>query len=157
MSLRFAAGSLVDTLDRTMGHPTGLRLTPAGAPWDPASAPGGAWRIPLLDDGGEEAGAVVADLGAVVLLGGWLIMLPPGSMQEQIAAGQPSEQVREAYAEVVNVLRGEINNTGLNPHVVPGPLAPYEDGPAWQAAPANRLDLHAETGFVTIRIAFLGR
>lgn len=157
MSLRFAAGSLVDTLDRTLGHPTGLRLAPPGESWDPASAPAAAWRIPLLDDAGEEVGAVVADLGAVVLLGGWLIMLPPGSMQEQVAEGSPSEQVREAYAEVVNVLRGEINNTRLNPHVVPGPLAPYGDGPAWQAAPANRLDLRADTGLVTIRIAFLGR
>lgn len=157
MSLRFAAGSLVDNLDRTLGHPTGLQLAPAGKPWDPASAPGGAWRIPLLDDGGEEVGAVVADLGTVVRLGGWLIMLPPGSMHEQIAEGRPSEQVREAYAEVVNVLRGEINNTSLNPHVVPGPLAPYEDGPDWQAAPANRLDLHTDAGLVTLRIAFLGR
>jgi len=157
MSLRFAAGSLVDTLDRTMGHPTGLRLADAGTPWDPAASPGGAWRIPLLDDGGEEVGAVVADLGAVVLLGGWLIMLPPGSMSEQVDEGRPSEPVREAYAEVVNVLRGEINNTRLNPHVVPGPLAPYGDGPDWQAAPATRLDLDADTGLGRIRIALLGR
>ncbi len=157
MSLKFAVGTLIDTLDRTLGQPAGYDPAPAGPAWDPATAPVGAWRIPLLDDEGEEVGSVVADLGSVVLLGGSLIMLPESSMREQVADRCPSSPVLEAYAEVVNVLRSVINNIHRNPHVVPGRLGPYDEGADWQAAPTSQLDLVANSALGPIRLAFLGR
>jgi hypothetical protein len=157
MSLRFAAGILMETLDRTLGQPVGYGLAPEGPAWNPPAASDDAWRIPLLDDDGEEAGIVVADLGTVVLLGGALIMLPESSMKEQMADRRPSSPVLEAYAEVVNVLRGVVNNTHRNPHTAPGPLVPGGAGPGWPDDPKLRLDLVADSPLGPARLTIRSR
>jgi hypothetical protein len=157
MSLKFAPGMLIDTLDRTLGRTIDLAPVPAESAWDAAAPAIGAWRLPMLDDSGDEIGIVVADTGAVVFLGGTLIMLPENSMREQVADGQPSPPVLEAFAEVVNVLRGVVSNTQRNPHVVPGQLEPGGAGAGWRADPRTRLDLGAETPIGPIRLSFLSR
>jgi len=154
MSLRFAAGVLLDTLDRTLGQPAGYNPAPEGPAWDPPAASDDVWRIPLLDDEGTEVGVVVADLRTVVLLGGSLIMLPESSMREQVADGSPSPPVLEAFAEVVNVLRGVVNNTHRNLHTVPGPLAAGGAGPGWPDDPKLRLDLVADSPLGPARLSF---
>ncbi|MBK7701462.1 MAG: hypothetical protein IPI34_00525 [bacterium] len=157
MSLKFAPGMLIDTLDRTLGRTLDLAPVPAESAWDAVSPTAGTWRLPMLDDSGDEIGIVVADTGAVVLLGGTLIMLPESSMREQVADGQPSPPVLEAYAEVINVLRGVVNNTQRNPHVVPGLLEPGGAGAGWRVDPQTRLDLAAETPIGAVRLSFLSR
>ncbi len=157
MILRFAAEILMETLDRTLGQSIGYGLAPEGPAWDPPAAADDAWRIPLLDDDGEEAGIVVADLGTVVLLGGSLIMLPEISMKEQMAERSPSPPVLEAFAEVVNVLRGVVNNTHRNPHTAPGPLAPGGAGSGWPDDPKLRLDLVADSPLGPVRLTFRSR
>ncbi|MBA4378565.1 MAG: hypothetical protein C0395_07950 [Gemmatimonas sp.] len=154
MSLRFSAGVLTDTLDRTLGQPAGYEPAPEGPAWDPPAASDKTWRIPLLNDAGSEVGVVVADLHTVVLLGGSLIMLPESSMREQVAEGSPSPPVLEAFAEVVNVLRGVVNNTNRNPHTVPGPLATGGAGPGWSDDPKLRLDLVADSPIGPARLSF---
>lgn len=154
MSLRFAAGVLIDTLDRTLGRVSGFGLAPAGSAWNPPASSDTVWRIPLLDDDGAEVGTVIADLRTLVLLGGSLIMLPNSSMAEQVADRCPTSPVLEAYAEVVNVLRGVINNTHRNPHTVPGELTPGGTGEGWPDDPKLRLDLVADSPLGPAHLTF---
>lgn len=66
----------------------------------------------LLDDDGQERGALVADLRAVYDLGGTLMGWTPQAIEQQYATGKLDTDASEGMNEVMNNLSGAINRVG---------------------------------------------
>lgn len=71
----------------------------------------------LLDDAGEVKAAIVMNLEATVRLAGGMLMEEEETLNAQIAAGEPSEDVMDTAAEVLNTLTSAVNKIKGNPHV----------------------------------------
>lgn len=141
---------VTDCLETLIGRDAGLR--PAEAPSDLSEPAPGSYLTMLSNDEGEVEGAIVVNLAAALHLGGTMIMLPVGALQEQAAEDKASEAVVDALGEIFNNLRGLINKTGDNPHTVPSPinmlwpLLEREEN-AWLAKAEERLDYTGQTPF----------
>ncbi len=99
-----------------------------------------------LDDDGHPAAALSADLRAAAFLGGTLMMLPSGRLEDSVDAGELDEIVVDALSEVFNNLTVPFNAVPGNSHVASKPasattqLLGSDDG-AWIANASKRLDL----------------
>ncbi|MFT7620547.1 MAG: hypothetical protein ACI97A_004204 [Planctomycetota bacterium] len=89
----------------------------------------------LIDDDDQTVGAVVADLTAAVSLGGQLMMLPVGGLEEQIEENSPSAIVIDAVSELFNNFTTVVNSLEENPHVrsrvAEDLMSLVEDGEDW--------------------------
>lgn len=70
----------------------------------------------IVDDFGAVSALIVADLPLAVFAGAALGLTPPDVAREMLAGRACSEPVREAFAEVLNVLSAVFNGPGA-PHV----------------------------------------
>jgi hypothetical protein len=105
------------------------------------------WFCRLLDDEGNDVGVIVADLLAVVGLGGALMMVPPTELEAQRTAKLPSEDVMSAMAEVANNLSATINQQAETLHVRVGPLEAMTGGSLdWVKKAALGLGLELAAG-----------
>jgi hypothetical protein len=105
------------------------------------------WFSRLIDDDGNDVGALVTDLMAAIGLGGALMMIPPQELDAQRAAQTPSEDVMSAVAEVMNNLSATINQMPEGPHVRVQPLEAMTDANlAWTKAAAHAMDLELDDG-----------
>jgi hypothetical protein len=105
------------------------------------------WFCRLIDDDGNDVGVVVADLLAVVGLGGALMMVPGAELEAQRTAKLPSEDVMSAMAEVANNLSATINQQAETLHVRVGPLEAMTDGSlSWVKKAALSLGLELAGG-----------
>jgi hypothetical protein len=84
----------------------------------------------LVDDDGNEVGAVLADIRATANLGGKLAGLPSSLIEEQSKTGVLSEAVTAAMSEVCNTLSGVLSRVSGNCNVRSTPLESF---------PADRL------------------
>jgi len=82
---------------------------------------GACWVSVLIDDEGQDVGAIVADRAAAIALGGALMALPPHELEAQRALAAPSEDIVSAMSEVANNLCETINQQpgGLQVRVKP--------------------------------------
>lgn len=109
----------------------------------------------VVNDQQEVLGAIVGDLRSTVMLGGGLMLMPQGDMQEQLTTGEPNEDVISAYSEVFNTLSGLISQMSGNPHVRATFLEPFDaKAHGWMVSPHLRLDLDDSMGG---RIAIMAR
>jgi hypothetical protein len=107
----------------------------------------------LLSDTDEVVGLIVMDLKATVFLGGTLMMLPRGELEQQLKQFSPGEDSVAASGEVCNSLSGALNEA-QNVHVRSGPLEKL-DPKAWDwiAEPAHRRDVEDSFGGRTAVLA----
>ncbi|MEM6960598.1 MAG: hypothetical protein AAF550_02500, partial [Myxococcota bacterium] len=112
------------------------------------------YHCPLLTDEDVLIGSLVCDIEAGVWLGGTLLMVPEGSIEEQISSKNPSEDVLEALSEVFNTLSSIFNDIEDNPHIRITKLEKFdpEKYPSLEQ-PLERIDLKC-TGLAG-RIAML--
>jgi len=105
------------------------------------------WISRLIDDEGQEVGAVIADLQATTGLGGALLMLVDAEIQAQRDARAPTEDVLSAMSEVSNNLSGTINQQPDSVHVRVKPLEPLNPATLeWGRAPSSVLELELGGG-----------
>ncbi len=105
------------------------------------------WFSRLLDDEGNDVGALVTDLAGAIGLGGALMMIPPSQLDAQRAAQTPSEDVMCAMAEVMNNLSATINQMPDALHVRVQALEAMTEGNlAWTKSAAQAMDLELEDG-----------
>lgn len=71
----------------------------------------------LLDDEGNERGAIILDLRAALLLGAGLLAVPRDEALRQLKENDPSEDALLATSEICNNLTGPINAVPGNAHV----------------------------------------
>jgi hypothetical protein len=109
---------------------------------------GPCWVSRLIDDEGHDVGAIIADLGATLSLGGTLMSLAEHELEAQRALGAPSEDVISAMSEVANNLCETINQSGrLQVRVKPiEPLAPGSLDWAENAGAGLELELSSGSG-----------
>jgi hypothetical protein len=74
-----------------------------------ASGLGIGWQTRLIDEAGNEVGAIVADQAATATLGGALMALPAHEIETQRAQEMPNQDVLGAMSEVANQLCETIN------------------------------------------------
>lgn len=101
------------------------------------------------DDAGNPVGAIVADLVATVSLGGKLMMLPQGGLEDQVDEGKADEMVVEAVSEVFNNLTSTMNRTPGNPHIRSDPATAVaalvgQDSGSWMKTASVRGDYSGE-------------
>jgi hypothetical protein len=105
------------------------------------------WFSRLIDDDGNDVGALVTDLFAATSLGGALMMIPAAELEAQRAAQTPSEDVMSAMAEVMNNLSATINHVPDGLHVRVRALEPMADGNLdWTKTAVQALDLELDDG-----------
>jgi hypothetical protein len=86
----------------------------------------------LLDDEGGEAGAILFDGQAIARLGGALLALAQGEVDDQASTGAPNPDVVAAASEICTHLTGPINDMPGNLHVRARALSPLEEPvPGW--------------------------
>ena len=134
----------------------------AGEPVDLSGISDGAYVSYLTDDVGAVVGAILADLPAALYLGGTLIMLPEGSLSEQLRSGEASEAALDGLSEVFNTLRSAVNHIPGNPHVCASTVIPLGESTAsdegeWLGAASERMDMVAELPLGEGRLTFLVR
>jgi hypothetical protein len=98
----------------------------------------------LIDDDGATVGALVADIPAVVYLGGTMLMVPEASQETMIKTKKVEEEVIDALAEVFNSMCSLINKIEANAHVRSTPASSFRDAEEedpWLAQPGARTDL----------------
>jgi hypothetical protein len=120
-----------------------------------SSALGPCWVSRLIDDEGQDVGAIVADFEATLCLGGGLMSSFAHEIEAQRELGQPSEEVIGAMSEVANNLCEAINNSGpLQVRVKP--IEPMVPGSLdWADTSGSRLEL--ELGGGVGRLLLLAR
>lgn len=101
----------------------------------------------LIDDDDNVIGGMIADLQALVRLGGGLLMMPDEVINEQLEAMEPEEDVIEAMSEVFNTASSLINEIEGNPHVRVTPVEPLKFSENdWLESPPLRIDMEHEDG-----------
>lgn len=95
----------------------------------------------LIDDTDRTIGLILMDLKATVFLGGTLMMLPRGELDQQLRSFSPGEDSIAASAEICNALTGAINGA-QEQHVRASALEKFDFRRAsWVTDPAHRRDL----------------
>jgi len=95
----------------------------------------------LIDDTDRTIGLILMDLKATVFLGGTLMMLPRGELEQQLRSFSPGEDSIAASAEICNALTGAINGA-QDQHVRASALEKFEfRRTSWVTDPAHRRDL----------------
>ncbi len=123
----------------------------------PAIQPG--WGSLLIDDDGNEVGCILGDLVSTVSLGGGLLMLPVGGLEDQVDEGEASEMAVSALGEVINVMTKTLNELEGNPHVrsMPAqPLSELANGRPWVQNPTSAASYQGKMLVGNGRIAILG-
>jgi hypothetical protein len=139
---RSAIGACLKTL---IGKKIGLREVRAAG--FPGKVKGRHWFSRLIDDDGNDVGALVTDLLGAVGLGGALMMIPPAELAAQRASQTPSEDVMSAVAEVMNNLSATINQVPESLHVRVQPLEALADGNLdWTKTAAQAIALELDDG-----------
>jgi hypothetical protein len=111
----------------------------------PPKQGGPCWLSRLIDDGDTEVGAIIADLGATLGLGGALMMIPAEELDAQRGSQTPSDDVTSAMSEVANNLSATINKQPAGAHVRVRPLELLTDQALdWIQTPALALELEIE-------------
>ena len=148
---------VLDTIETMLGKNPGM--VAGGDAIDLAKPPAGTYLVPLNSEAGEIVGAIIANIGATVYLGGSLIMMPEGGLGDQVRSNEPEEVVLEAFEEVINMLRGVVSKAEGNQRVTPGEARPLKKGgdDDWVAESANRLDLSGSVSFGPVQLAIVGR
>ena len=139
------ANQVGDVLEMLVGDPISFNeIEPAKQQTPAQLAKHKMWISRLVNDQDEIVGAVLCDLEAVVNMGGTMMMLPAGSLKEMRQKKNPSAEVIDATAEVINTLTSLINNESRNTHVRSTPLENFtgKEEP-WLGGPADRKDYHA--------------
>ena len=108
------ADSLNSLLEMLLGESADVDCREGGDPVDSLAKPYGSL---LLDDNDEVVGVILADLTAAVSLGGQLMMLPVGGLEDQIEENDPTNLVIDAVSEVFNNVTVTMNTIEGNPHV----------------------------------------
>jgi hypothetical protein len=122
MSYRFPESTAVTKLlGDLIGAPLAMGETEDAVAIDRLSRP---YACICLDDSGHPVGAMVADIGATVSLGGQLMMLPEASLTDQLRTKTPSEDVVSAMSEIFNNITTTLNHIEGNPHVRSTPAKP---------------------------------
>ncbi|MFW5740597.1 MAG: hypothetical protein ACOC1F_09545, partial [Myxococcota bacterium] len=86
----------------------------------------------LLDDDDNLVGALMLDMRGANNLGGKLMMIPDGTIDEMIANREVSEETLDGASEVLNTLSSCVNKIRRNPHVRTTPARPWEpDQDGW--------------------------
>lgn len=134
----------------------------AGEGLDLVNPRAGTYITYLKGPDGAVEGAVVTDLIATLYLGGRLLLLPENALSRMVAAGEASEAVLDGLSEVVNELRGLLNQIAVNPHVTPTEPSRYDvpspdDEAGWVLAPTRRADFSGATDLGTGYLTILGR
>ncbi|MEI9937575.1 MAG: hypothetical protein WDO69_10185 [Pseudomonadota bacterium] len=103
----------------------------------PPKQVGPCWLSRLVDNEGNEVGAIVTDLAATIGLGGTLMMFPAEQLEAQRKEGAPTEEVISAMDEVANNLSATINQQPEGLHVRVKSLEPFTlDTLDWSGRPA---------------------
>ncbi len=108
------AESLNSLLEMLLGEDLGVSCAEGGVDLGSIKKPYGSL---LIDDTDEVVGVILADLTAAVSLGGQLMMLPVGGLEDQIDEKDPTALVIDAVSEVFNNLTVTMNTIEGNPHV----------------------------------------
>jgi hypothetical protein len=104
----------------------------------------------VLDDSDRVVGMILMDLKATVFLGGTLMMLPRGEIEQQLKALTPGEDSIAASAEICNALSGALNGS-QEQHVRIGSLQKFEfKAWSWVSEPYERRDLEDSFGGRTV-------
>ncbi|HMQ23904.1 MAG TPA: hypothetical protein PKE00_15545 [Planctomycetota bacterium] len=99
------------------------------------------------DDNRAPVLAFVANARAGAYMGGKLMMLPEGRLEEAAASGELDEVLIEALSEVFNNLTVPFNAIADNPHIASEPAEPVQAVAArapWIAKPSQVLELKAD-------------
>lgn len=122
-------GDVLEALKDLFGSDPGFAISNEPLP-DSALELAALYACILVDDDGNEVGAVLADIRATANLGGKLAGLPTSLIEEQSKTGVLSETVTAAMSEVCNTLSGVMSRVPGNCNVRATPLESF---------PANRL------------------
>lgn len=96
------------------------------------------------DDEGTPVAAIAADARAGAFMGGKLMMMPDGPLEDAATTGKLDETLVEALSEVFNNLTVPFNTVPKNPHVASRPAAPTKaqlKGASWLMSPSACLEL----------------
>lgn len=99
------------------------------------------------DDDGNPVAAIAADARAGAFMGGKLMMMPDGPLEDAAKSGKLDETLIEALSEVFNNLTIPFNNVQGNPHVASKPAAATKaqlKGASWLMKPSGILELSGE-------------
>jgi hypothetical protein len=132
LGVSIAIGDQADVLEalkELFGADPGFAITSEPLP-DSALELAALYASILVDDDGNEVGAVLADIRATANLGGRLAGLPSSLIEEQSKTGVLSEAVTAAMSEVCNTLSGLLSRVRGNCNVRSTPLESF---------PADRL------------------
>lgn len=100
-----------ELLESLLGREVKCAWTPGNHPLPEAG------QVAVYSDDADGAVAVaVADLGFICRTGAALVMVPPGGADEAVETGEVPEQLRENFAEVVNIM-ASLLNSDATPHV----------------------------------------
>lgn len=112
-----------------------------------------------LDDDGNEVAILAADLTASVALGGKLMMLPAGQLEEQMSTRVASEVVVDALSEVFNNLTTTLNKESQNQHIrsLPAEALDPSSESSWWASASHRADYVGEFDLGPGRLILLAR
>lgn len=108
--------SLSTLLEMILGESIDVECLEVGSDLKSLACPYGSL---LVDDADEVVGVILADLTAAVSLGGQLMMLPVGGLENQIETSDPTSLVIDAVSEVFNNVTLTMNTIEGNPHVRP--------------------------------------
>jgi hypothetical protein len=122
-------GDVLEALKDLFGGDPGFAISKEPLP-DSALELAALYACILVDDDGNEVGAVLADIRATANLGGKLAGLPTSLIEEQSKTGVLSETVTAAMSEVCNTLSGVMSRVPGNCNVRATPLESF---------PADRL------------------
>ncbi len=117
------------------------------------------WGSLLIDDDDNEIGCIVGDLVSTVSLGGGLLMLPVGGLEDQVDEGEASEMAVSALGEVINVMTKTLNELDGNPHVRSMPTQPISElaeGRPWVQSPSASAGYQGKMLVGDGRLAILG-
>ncbi|HEY0463221.1 MAG TPA: hypothetical protein VGC79_03385 [Polyangiaceae bacterium] len=100
---------------------------------------GPCWVSRLIDDEGQDVGAIVADRAAAIALGGALMSLPEHEIEAQRGLAMPSDDIIGAMSEVANNLCETINQHAGGIQVRVKPIEPLLPGSLdWAAKVVDR-------------------
>jgi hypothetical protein len=122
-------GDVLEALKDLFGSDPGFAISSEPLP-DSALELAALYACILVDEDGNEVGAVLADIRATANLGGKLAGLPTSLIEEQSKTGVLSEAVTAAMSEVCNTLSGVMSRVPGNCNVRATPLESF---------PPNRL------------------
>ncbi len=136
------AASLGSLLEMLLGEGVDVSCTEGGESLDSL---GKSYGSILVDDADEVVGVILADLTATVSLGGQLMMLPVGGLEDQIDEKDPTNLVIDAVSEVFNNVTVTMNTIEGNPHVRSKPARDVaaivsEEGHDWIASSEKKTE-----------------